>query len=360
MDIIEQLSLRDKIGQMLILGFDGAEVSEKSEIVNSIKQDNLGGVILFDYHFQSQTFDKNIKSPKQVKALNQALLNAAIEGNQLHQRPNLPLLISVDYEGGKVDRLKSDYGFPTTISAQTFAALSEDKAKLEAQSMAKTLKNSGFNLDFAPVLDVNVNPENPVMGKLERSYSSDPQKVIEASQILVDALQAKDIICAYKHFPGHGSSRQDSHLGFVDVTDSWHGDELIPFKAFVEQTENQHMVMTAHIVNRHLDPSALPATLSYPMISEILRGSLNYDGVVITDDMQMKAISEHYGLEESLVMAINAGADMFIFGNQLSEQPVKAEKLIDLIEKNIKAGLISEARINQSISRIIHLKSKQA
>ncbi len=150
---IEQLSLREKIGQMLIIGFDGAKVTEQSGIIQAIKRDNLGGVILFDYNFQTQTFEKNISSPKQVKILNHSLQQAAQEGDQKHHRPDLPLLISVDYEGGKVNRLKPNYGFPETFSAQKFATLSQPQAQQEALQMAHTLKNSGFNGDFAPVLD---------------------------------------------------------------------------------------------------------------------------------------------------------------------------------------------------------------
>jgi beta-N-acetylhexosaminidase len=181
-------------------------------------------------------------------------------------------------------------------------------------------------------------------------------QVIDSSSVLASALKAKGIACAYKHFPGHGSSTGDSHLGFVDVTDTWQAYELQPFQAMVEHLDNKDMVMTAHIVNRKLDATGLPATLSHTILTGLLRQTLGFEGVIITDDMQMKAISEHYGLEQSLVLAINAGADMFIFGNQLSESPVSAAKLIDLIEKNVRNGHITETRINQSIYRIVGLK----
>lgn len=354
----DNLTLRQKIGQMLILGFEGSSANNDSKIIKSIQEDNIGGVILFDYNFQTKTFDKNIKNLQQVKVLTQSLQEASKFANKIHNRPQLPFLISVDYEGGRVNRLKPDYGFPDTISANDFSALDEIEAKLEAEKMATTLKSSGFNVDFAPVLDININFDNPVIGKLGRSYSADPERVIESSSILAQSLKSESIACAYKHFPGHGSSSSDSHLGFVDVTDTWQEYELMPYQELITHMDHKDMIMTAHIVNRKLDPSGLPATLSKRILTDLLRHKLGFNGVIITDDMQMKAISEHYGLEESLVLAINAGADMFIFGNQLVEEPMKAKMLIDLIEKNVKNGTISQSRIDEAFSHIVQLKKE--
>lgn len=352
----EPLNLREKIGQMLILGFEGHRLTKSSDVINAIQNENIGGVILFDYNFKTKTFDKNIHSPEQVKTLNAFLQSETTISNQTHHRPHLPLLISVDYEGGYVNRLKPTYGFPDTLSAKDFSKLSMTQANIEALAMANTLQKEGFNLNFAPVLDVDVNPNNPVIGKLGRSYSADPLQVIESSYLLAKALKSKKIACAYKHFPGHGSSTGDSHLGFVDVTDTWKEYELQPYQALSEHMDHKDMVMTAHIVNKQLDPTGLPATLSKSILTGMLREQLGFRGVVITDDMQMKAISEHYGLEEALVLAINAGADMFIFGNQLVDEPVSAKQLIDLIEKNVKNGNITERQISEAVERIIHLK----
>lgn len=354
---IDGMSLREKIGQMLIIGFEGDRVNNDSPIIKSIEEDNIGGVILFDYNFQTKTFDKNIKSPKQLKALNKALQSQAQRVNVKYNRPNLPLIISVDYEGGRVNRLKTEYDFPETFSAVEFSKLSMPDAMNRARQMAVTLKSNGFNVDFAPVLDVNVNPDNPVIGKLGRSYSSDPAQVTESSSLMAKALKEEGIGCVYKHFPGHGSSSCDSHLGFVDVTQTWQEYELMPYQALVSHMDNKDMIMSAHIVNRQLDPSGLPATLSKPILTDLLRHKLGFNGVIITDDMQMKAISEHYGLEESLVLAINAGADMFIFGNQLVKEPMKAKMLIDLIEKNVKNDTISQSRIDEAFSHIVQLKT---
>lgn len=341
---------------MLIIGFQGKVADEHSLIASYINKDNIGGVILFDYNQQSQTFDKNIESPKQVKQLNQQLQYLTEQANRLHHRPNLPLLISVDYEGGIVNRLHPRYGFPEIPSPKVIGKQSLEEAKKFAKLMAQTLRDSGFNLDFFPSLDVDVNPENPIIGKKERSFSSDPDMVAQYGKVYSDELISEKIHCAYKHFPGHGSSVADSHLGFVDVTNTWNGQELVPFLQLLSKSKHCDMVMVAHIVNRKLDATGLPATLSFSMITGLLRHDLQFDGVVITDDLQMKAITNFYGVEKAVTLSINAGADMLIFGNQLVEKFQDPEELIDLIENKVRSGEISEQRINEAYRRIVIMK----
>lgn len=353
----QEPSLREKIGQMLIMGFEGKRVDSSSPVARFIAEDNIGGVILFDYNTKSQTFDKNIESIEQVKQLNQTLQKLTIEANKQQHRAMLPLLISVDYEGGRVNRLHPRYGFPAIPSPQAVAKEDIDYARSQANTMASVLTNAGFNLDFFPLLDVNVNPENPIIGKLERSFSADPNAVAQYAQVYSNQFLNKQIECAYKHFPGHGSSVTDSHLGFVDITNTWTSQELIPYTQLLAQPTHCGMIMVAHVVNRHLDVSGLPATLSYNMISGMLRHDLQFDGVVITDDMQMKAIADYYGLENALTLAINAGADMFIFGNQLPEKTQDPQELINLIEQKVETGEIAESRINEAYARIIKLKN---
>ncbi len=350
-------SLREKIGQMLIMGFTGKTVNESSLVARYLNDDNIGGVILFDYNFQSQTYDKNIESPEQVKKLNQQLQVLTRRANNKHHRPHLPLLISVDYEGGSVNRLHSRYGFPVIPSAKKVGEKSFEEASEVAKLMADTLSSSGFNLNFSPVLDVDVNPDNPIIGKLGRSFSSDPNGVTQFGQIYSKQFLNQHIECAYKHFPGHGSSLTDSHLGFVDITNTWSIKELTPFLELLSQSQHCDMVMVAHVVNRNLDASGLPATLSNSMISGLLRHDLQFDGVVITDDMQMKAIADYYGLSTALSLAINAGADMFIFGNQLTGQEQDPKELIDLVEEKVHSGEISETKINEAYHRIVKMKA---
>lgn len=351
-----QPTLREKIGQMLIMGFDGATLEEHSLVARFIAKDNIGGVILFDFNPRTQSYDKNIISPIQVTALNKQLQHLTQEANKTHHRQNLPLFISVDYEGGAVNRLHPRYGFPPIPSPKEVGASSLDDTQKQAHTMASVLSTAGFNLDFFPSLDVNVNPENPIIGKKERSFSADPNLVTQYAQEYSSSFFDSQIQCSYKHFPGHGSSVSDSHLGFVDVSATWSSVELIPFLNLLSVPKHCNMVMVAHVVNRHLDASGLPATLSYSIISGLLRHDLQFDGVVITDDMQMKAIADYYGLANALTLAINAGADMFIFGNQLVEQPQDPKELIDIIEQKVQSGDIAETRIDEAYRHIVTMK----
>lgn len=350
------VSLRDKIGQMLLIGFEGKTINAQSPIVKSIEKNNIGGVILFDFDYHRKVYDRNIESPEQVKQLNRDLQYFTMKSNLKHHRPQLPLVISVDYEGGKVSRLGEQYGFPQTISAAEVGKRNLVEAESMAESMAQTLHDAGFNLNFAPVLDLNVNPDNPVIGKKERSFSSDAMTVSNYARIYARHFLNQKIQCVFKHFPGHGSSTKDSHLGFVDVTDTWQPYELKPYQQLLNADDSCGVVMTAHIVNRQLDESGLPATLSHTILTHLLRHQLHFNGVIMTDDMQMKAISDNYGLDQALVLAINAGADMLIFGNNLSVEAQDPEQLIDLIEAKVLSGDIKVERINDAYQHIRTLK----
>ncbi|HDS3837885.1 TPA: glycoside hydrolase family 3 protein, partial [Legionella pneumophila] len=200
------------------------------------------------------------------------------------------------------------------------------------------------------------NPDNPIIGKKDRSFSSIPEIVTQYAQLYTEQFIKHQIHCSYKHFPGHGSSLSDSHLGFVDISDTWSEQELIPFLQLLSQPNHCDMVMIAHIVNRKLDMTGLPASLSYQIINGLLRRDLKFDGVVITDDMQMKAITNYYGLETAVTLSINAGADMLIFGNQLVEKFQDSTEIIDMIEQKVRSGEISEQRINEAYQRIVKMK----
>ncbi len=356
--LADPISLRDKIGQMIMIGFKGDAVDQDASIVRSIAENNVGGVILYD----RKLVGKNIINPEQVQALNHALQSFNHEGHASHQRPDLPLLISLDYEGGKVNRLKEAYGFPPTLSAAEIGQLSLTDANVQAANMATTLKTTGFNLDFAPVVDLNLNPNNPVIGKLDRSFSDNPSDVIKYAELFSQNFLEQGVQCAYKHFPGHGSSTGDSHLGFVDVTDVWQPDELEPYQQLLSGANPCGIVMTAHVINRKLDDSGLPATLSHKILTGLLREQLKFSGIIITDDMQMGAIRDHFGLKQAITLTINAGADILIFANQLA--PNEADKdpknLIDLIENEVHLGHISETQIDAAYQRIVRLKQNLA
>lgn len=339
-------SLDFKIGQLFIVGFRGVSVSDSSPIVRDIRLRHLGGVILFDYDVALKQSGRNVQSPAQVKALCAAL--------QSHSQT--PLFIAIDEEGGKVNRLKPKYGFPPTVSAGYLGRLgSLDSARFYATRTASLLAELGVNLNFAPVCDVNLNPENPVIAKFERSYSSNPDSVAWFAAEVVKAHRAQNVLTALKHFPGHGSATSDSHWGFVDATAVWQPTELLPFRKLIADGYAD-ITMTAHLFNANWD--TLPATLSRRAIQGMLREELGFDGVVCSDDMQMKAIAAHFGLEQALKLALNAGVDMFIFGNNLDYDETIAEKAIAVVKRLIERGEVKRERIEEAYRRVEKLKAR--
>lgn len=348
------MSLREKIGQMLIMGFTGYELYQKNPVVSWLMKDGLGGVLLFDYDIPAGRQGKNLRDCNQIKRLIDQLNHYA--DARISTNDKSPLLIALDYEGGAVDRLAKIPGCYKTLPASEQALLPEDAQYKAILQMAVTLKDLGFNLNFAPVLDLNLDQEQGIIGKLGRSFSNNPAMVVRTARQFVSIFAQEGIACAYKHFPGHGSASGDTHHGFVDVTDSYQAKELEPYQVLLKDKKTAVMVMTAHVINRQLDPSGLPATLSKPILTGLLREELGFDGVIISDDLQMQAISDHFSLDESLCLTINAGADMMIFGNQLGCH--SATEIIDRIEQMVLSGSIDSSRIEKSYQRILRLKQQ--
>ncbi|MFV1885440.1 MAG: glycoside hydrolase family 3 N-terminal domain-containing protein [Balneola sp.] len=334
-----------ELGQLLVIGFRGTEINPESDITKNIKNLNLGGVILFDYDAESDSYGRNIESDDQLLKLASSLV--AYSSN--------PPFIAIDQEGGQVSALKPRMGFPKTVSAQYLGELDkEDSTRFYARQTAQEFMVVGVNTNFAPVVDVNTNPKNPLITGYERSYSSDPQKVAEHAGYVIDEFDVEGILTVLKHFPGHGSSASGSRLEISDVTDSWSPDELIPYKTlFKEKTINA--VMAGHIFNANIDPD-WPATLSHATINGLLRDSLGFEGVVFSDDMQMEAIQEKYGMETAIEQALNAGVDVLIFRNNHVYEEEIARQAIDIIQKLIAEGKVSEETIQTSLNRIAKLK----
>ena len=339
-------SLDVMIGQMLMAGFRGFEVDETSPIVRDIRDFHLGGVILFDYDVTWGSGRRNIKSPAQVRVLT----------SFLHSQAEIPLFMAVDQEGGMVQRLKPKYGFTGTPSEQELGTKSDLEISSAAMIAGYTVKTSGFNVNFAPVVDVNVNPQSPAIGKIGRSFSSDPYRVAHCAEIFLLEFYRQGVTGSLKHFPGHGSAGTDSHLGLTDVTNTWTEGELIPYKILIDKGLPR-MIMTAHIFNAKLDPD-YPATLSHKVITGILRNKLGYDGVVVTDDMTMKAITKFYGRKDAIRLAIQAGADILLFGNNIDFDRDIVPKAHAIIKNLVKEGEISANRIEQSYDRIMRLKKE--
>jgi len=336
---VNELELKKMIAHMLIVGFDAIDVDDKQEIYKYIKEYELGGVILFDVNYNNRSLRKNIHTPLQLKKLTKNLQNIS----------DRKLIISVDQEGGKVARLKEEYGFKPTFSASHIAAQNDDVyAKKMYNILAKDLKEFGINCNFAPVVDLALNEENKVIYQLERSYGSRSEDVVRNADIFMKALSEHGVLSVLKHFPGHGSSLGDSHKGFVDVTKTWKVSELKPYIKLIQMGDVK-MIMTAHVFNAQLD-AEYPATLSHIINTKLLREKIKFNGVIISDDLQMKAISQHYKLDDSVRLAINAGVDILLFGNQLSF--IETGELIESIYKQVKNKTIPYSRIVESNERI--------
>ncbi len=344
----EERKLKNEIGQMIMIGFRGTEAKPGSYITRVLREVKVGGVILFDYDVPSESYSRNIVSPGQVETLIADLKTYSFE----------PLLVAVDVEGGKVNRLKEKYGFLPILSPKEMGEEGNTASTTqEAEKLVFELKTLGFNMNMAPVVDVDVNPQNPVIGALGRSFSPDPQQIFLDASAFIEVHKENNIITVAKHFPGQGSSLGDSHLGMVDVTKTYKKEELIPYQK-LQQAGLLQAVMTAHIINRNIDQN-YPATLSPRFLQDILRGGIGFQGVIISDDMQMGAIALNYGFEEAIIMAINAGCDILIVSNNSAaeydeDMPYKVR---DVIYDAVKAGKISRERIGESYNRIHSLKS---
>jgi beta-N-acetylhexosaminidase len=344
------ISLRTKLGQLLIVGFRGTHPADCKVIVRDIREHGIGGVILFDQEMaDTSTKRRNIESPAQVKEL----------VSYLQAQAPTPLLVSIDQEGGRVNRLKAEYGFPESVSHEELGRINDPaETYRRAEETAKTLAGLGLNLNLAPVVDLDANPDNPIIKGKKRSFSADPEIVARHAAEFVKAHRAHGVLSCAKHFPGHGSAKGDTHLGLVDVTQTWHERELIPFRRLIEANLCDAL-MSAHVFNAKLDPER-PATLSRAVLTGILREKLSYRGVVLSDDMEMKAISSHYGLEKSVPAAIEAGVDVLCFGNNMSFDAEIAGKAIGILERAVESGRISEKRIDESYQRVQALKRKAA
>jgi beta-N-acetylhexosaminidase len=301
-------------------------------------------VVLFEKNLAGTATADNLKSL--VKALQQEAL--------------LPLFISIDEEGGRVHRLKEKYGF---FSLPTAAYLGRsdnpDSTLYYNRKLAMLLKELGFNVNYAPSVDMAVNPGNTVIVTAERSFGRSASLVAKHAALCIKAHREYGVATVLKHFPGHGSSNTDSHFGLVDVTNTWKREELRPYDTLIKSGLCD-AVMVAHIINRAWDNSMLPATLSQQVVGGMLRKDLGFKGVVFSDDMQMKAIADHYGLERAIALAINAGVDVLMFANTIPDAAhrVTPSQIHDTIKKLVLRGTVSPKRIDESYRRIVLLKAK--
>ena len=332
-EIISGMSLDEKIGQMMIAGISGTKMDTQTK--NLITKYKVGGIIFYQ---------NNLVNPEQtVQLLNEI---------KTENVPNpLPLFLSVDQEGGHVTRLPGGlFNFPTN---QEIGVINNSTFSYKVGTiLGKELNGFGFNLDFAPVLDVNSNPKNPIIG--DRSFGNNPDVVSKLGIQTMKGIQSQNIIATIKHFPGHGDTSVDSHLElpivYKNLTEL-KKLELIPFERAIDNGAD--VVMVAHILLPQLDDH-YPASMSKVIITDILRKQLGFSGVVITDDMTMKAVTDHYRMGEAVVDSINAGSDIILVAHDYN----KIVDAISSVKSAVQKGEISEQRINDSVRRIIMLKRK--
>ena len=323
---------------MIMVGFTGTTVPDS--LAYDLQNRNLGGVILYG---------GNILNPVQLKNLT----------SQLTQLSKIPLFIATDQEGGQVARLTKSNGFDYTYSEYRLGTIfaSIDSTRAQASEMAQWLSSSGISIDFAPVVDVDVNPNSPAIGYYQRSYSPNPMTVSDYSAAFIDEMHKQNIITTLKHFPGHGSATTDSHLGITDITNTWADSELIPYQQLIADNYSD-LIMVGHLFNEHLD-SLYPASLSNNVITGLLRNKLGYKGVVITDDMLMGAISKYYTFSKAIELAVNAGDDILLFAANLGvNSETIVDSVINIISQKVVAGAISESLIDSAYNRIMNLKQK--
>ena len=330
---VNEMTLKEKLGQLIIAGFDGYEYDEHLRTL--IEDYKVGNIILFT---------RNIKDIHQLSALNRKIYNEILKNTG-----NSPL-ISIDQEGGMVTRIMDGATFCPGNMTLT-ATNNSDNAYIIGKIMGDELTHLGINMNLAPSLDVNNNPDNPVIGV--RSYSDNPKVVSEYGNKFIKGLQEKGVIATAKHFPGHGDTNVDSHLGLPMINhtlEELEKVELVPFRSAIENGVDA--IMSAHIVFSEIDKSGLPGTLSKTILTDLLRNKLNFKGLIVSDCMQMKAIDDQYTTERGTVMGIKAGLDIACISHSLDKQ-VGALKAL---EEAVETGEIDISIIDEKVKRILHYK----
>lgn len=335
-------SLEQMAGQMIVVGFAGDDVDDRGVAAAraEIAEGLLGGVMYLK---------TNVASLAAVREMNAAFRAAS---------PDLPPLLTLDQEGGMVERLTEAVGFPETPNAATIGKGSPTEARRLYAKMAKGIAQQGFTVNFGPVVDLNRNPDNQVIARFGRAYGRDAATVSTFAAQFVAAHHDAGLLTALKHFPGHGSSTADSHEGFVDITQSWSPTELDPYGALIAEGLVD-MIMVGHLY--HADyagagSSKLPSSLSPDWIDGVLRSKLGFAGVVITDDLEMGAIREHYSLEETVIRAVTAGVDVLLFSNTAKSRPSLAAEVRAILVERAEADPAFRKRVEQSYRRIVALR----
>lgn len=333
----EPVSLKKMAGQMIMVGFRGPDITPR--LKEQIAAGEVGGILILG---------DNIESRHQLKRLIGELKSIKTEH---------PLLIAIDQEGGIVGRLKASKGFEDFPSARRVAAdMTAQEAYNLYSRMALLLKDLGINMNLAPVVDLDVYADSPAIGARQRSYSHDPAIVSKYSEAFIRAHDKAGILTVLKHFPGHGSAKDDTHYGMADVTKTWTKKELDPYKKLIG-LRLAGIVMPAHIFNSNIDDK-YPASLSKKTINGLLRKKLGFNGLVISDDMQMGAISKMFTFNSTVKNAVSAGNDILLFANYFDPDPEVSAKALAVMEAAVVSGELSIGDIKTAFHRVMEIKKK--
>lgn len=326
---LKKMTLEEKIGQLTLVGLDGYEVNEQTRSL--IEDYYVGGFIVLG---------GNVESTEQ-------LINLTNELKRINTNNTIPLFLAIDEEGGNISRMPDEFvDLPTN---QLIGNVNDPSLSYEiGQTLAHQIKSFGFNINFAPVMDVDSNPDNPVIG--DRSFSSNVEIVSKLGIETMKGMQAEGVISVVKHFPGHGDTFVDSHLGLPRVNKDLNNLMEFEFVPFIETINNgADAMMVAHILYEKIDPE-YPASLSNEIISGILREQLGFDGLIFTDDLTMAAILDNYDITEAAILSIKAGNDIVLVAHENQMEVLKA------LKKAVETGEISEERVNESVYRILKFK----
>jgi beta-N-acetylhexosaminidase len=332
-----QKKIETLVGRMIVAGFFGQQVSDPGyqQILADLERGTIGGVLILG---------RNIESREHLQLMMNRIATCRCE-----QKP----FVAIDEEGGTIDRLGPNIGAERTPSASEVARGSVTTAHAVYGTVAETLSSFGFNANLGPVVDLNRNPQNPVIGRLGRSYGSDVDAVVKYATAFIEEHRKRHIVTVLKHFPGHGSSSSDSHLGAADVSSSWSADELTPFKRLIDASLAD-AIMVGHLANVTRwggIATQNPATA----INRMLRVDLAFDGVVLTDDLAMRAVSDGKAATlAAAVDAVKAGADMLVVGRLADDEQsadVGSEVNREITQK-VCTGEIEIGAIQRSVARI--------
>jgi beta-N-acetylhexosaminidase len=335
------IPLETRIARLLLVGFRGLTIEEAGATRSDIADRGLGGVILFSTDQQTGK-PRNISSPRQLTKLCADLRALA---------PDRTLLVATDQEGGKVARLSPATGFPAVRSQAAVGGKDDATVEAWATSIAGPLADVGINFNLAPVVDLNVNPHNPAIGALGRSFSARPDVVAHDASIAVEAHRAVGVRTSLKHFPGLGSATTNTDFGVADVTDTWSRTELEPYQTLLAAGDVDS-IMVGNLVNGQIDADA-PASLSTATVTGLLRTELGWHGLVVTDDLQAGAITDAFGADDAIRMALAAGNDLLLLANQQTYDPQLVAHTIERVAGFVRDGSVSEGRIDEAYERVV-------